>query len=71
MAYKAINQANPALRPPAHPSEAILLYDRNQLKFYVILSFRLPKPYEGVDAKHTINFKRPNAEKGVLVALRL
>ncbi len=33
------------LRPPAHPFEAILLYDRNQLKLHVILSFRLPKPY--------------------------
>ncbi len=34
-----------SLRPPAHPFEAILLYDRNQLKLHVILSFRLPKPY--------------------------
>ena len=30
------------LRPPAHPFEAILLYDRNQLKRHVILCFRLP-----------------------------
>ena len=29
------------LRPPAHPFEAILLYDRNQLKTHYILCFRL------------------------------
>ncbi len=30
------------LRPPAHNFEAILLYDRNQLKRHVALCFRLP-----------------------------
>ncbi len=31
-----------SLRPPTPPIEAILLYERNQLKRHVILCFRLP-----------------------------
>ncbi len=31
-----------SLRPPAAPFEAILLYDRNQLKRHLIICFRLP-----------------------------
>ncbi len=40
-----VNNVKKILRPPTHPFEAILLYDRNQLIRHVILCFRLPYPY--------------------------